>query len=102
MTRRAGLALSRGAVLAIVALAAFVASANASDKRDYDRRSVERYRALFAQLDHDRDGVVTRVEALGDLDFGPLFTDIDIDRDDRVTADELTRYLGLHYAAAGL
>lgn len=97
MSRRTVLDVSRRAGLAIVALAACVASANASDKADYDRRSVERYRALFAQLDRDRDGVVTRVEAHGDLDFGPLFTDIDIDRDDRVTADELTRYLGLHY-----
>ncbi len=84
---------------ALFALAAFVATASAADKADYDRRNAERYRALFAYLDRDANRTVTLAEAEGDLDFGVVFNDMDIDRDGSVTAAELARYIEQRFGA---
>ena len=92
-------------------LAAFVAlimatAAIADDKTEYERRAVERDVALFQSLDRNRDNAVTKLEAQGDLNFGPRFDDMDINRDNIVTREELQRYLEQQYgvrttAAAG-
>jgi hypothetical protein len=71
----------------------------ADDKADYERRSVARYVDLFTRLDRDRDDVVSRLEADGDLNFMPVFDDIDINRDGLATKAELDRFLALQYAA---
>jgi hypothetical protein len=71
--------------------------AGADDKADYDQRSAARYTALFQSLDRNRDGTVTRVEAKGDLSFGPVFDDMDINRDGGVTTAELQRYIEQRY-----
>lgn len=84
---------------ALFALAAFVATASAADKADYDRRNAERYRALFAYLDRDANRTVTLAEAEGDLDFGVVFNDMDIDRDGSVSAAELARYIEQRFGA---
>lgn len=78
-----------------VALALLVAcgGVQAQDRVDYDRRSAARYVELFGWLDRDGDGVVTRVEAQGDLNFTPRFNDMDINRDGVVTKVELERFL---------
>lgn len=60
-------------------------------------RSAARYTALFQSLDRNRDGTVTRVEAKGDLSFGPVFDDMDINRDGGVTTAELQRYIEQRY-----
>lgn len=85
-----------------IAFAAVLASASASgqDKAAHDRRSAERHVELFRWLDRDNDGAVTRLEALGDVNFTPVFVDIDINRDDIVTMAELERYLELRYGIA--
>ena len=84
---------------ALFALAAFVTTASAADKADYDRRNAERYRALFVYLDRDANHTVTLAEAEGDLDFGVVFNDMDIDRDGSVTAAELARYIEQRFGA---
>jgi hypothetical protein len=75
-------------------MAAWAATADAATgKAEYDRRNAERYRGLFAWLDTNGDRVVTAAEAHGDLDFGVVFDDMDIDRDGRVTERELNRHI---------
>lgn len=90
---------ARRAPAALFVLAALFASASAADKADYDRRNAERYRALFAYLDRDANRMVTLAEAEGDLDFGVIFNDMDIDRDGSVTAAELARYIDQRFGA---
>jgi hypothetical protein len=68
-------------------------SASWGDKTEYDRRSAARYTALFDALDRNADARVTRSEAHGDIDFSARFDDLDIDRDDTVTAAELQRFI---------
>jgi hypothetical protein len=70
------------------------ASAAAADgKAEYELRSAQRYVAIFLSLDRNKDGVVSRPEARGDLNFSPHFDAMDIDRDGIVTAAELERYV---------
>ena len=75
-------------------------TANAADadlQAQYERRAAERYVGLFGSLDLDRDAAVSRAEAKGDLNFGPRFDDMDINRDGFVTAAELQRFIALEY-----
>ena len=51
----------------------------------------------FRALDVDQNRAVTRAEIQGDLDFGPRFDDMDINRDGVMTMEELQRYLEFHY-----
>jgi hypothetical protein len=82
------------ALIAIFLLSATAAWGGPSmDKATYDQRSAARYADLFHSLDRNRDGVVMRSETDGDLNFGPRFDDMDIDRDGVVTMPELQRFI---------
>ena len=77
-----------------LALAACALSAAAADpKAEYELRNAERYVALFTTLDRNLNGVVSRAEANGDLNFMPRFDEIDINRDGLVTGPELQRFV---------
>lgn len=78
-------------------LAAVAASAWADDRAAYNRRAAAADTALFQQLDLNRDGMLSREEARGDLHLGPRFEDMDVNRDGMVTREELLRYLRLTY-----
>ena len=78
---------------AFVLLASSTCGAVADDKAEYDRRAAARYTMLFQSLDRNADGAVTREEVSGDLNFGPRFDDMDINRDGIVTMAELQRFL---------
>ena len=78
-------------------LAVCIDAARADDKADFDRRAASSFMALFQSLDRDGDGRVSLSEARGDLNFGPRFNDMDINRDGVVTMEELQRYIGLQY-----
>ena len=80
---------------AFTALAMTIAlnSAAADLKAEYDKRLAERYAALFRDLDLNRDGMVAKAEARGDVNFSPAFDDMDINRDGTVTTPELQRFL---------
>ena len=82
---------------AALAIAITSASAGAQGKAEHDRRVASDLAQLFASLDRDADRAVTRVEAAGDVNFLPLFADMDVNRDGVVTSDELGRYLQLAY-----
>jgi plasmid stability protein len=66
----------------------------------YYQRAADHDRALFESLDVDRNGVLSRDETQGDLDLGPRFNDIDVNRDNLITADELRRYVEQRYGAS--
>jgi hypothetical protein len=84
--------------LAIGMLALALESGAAEDpKADYDRRAAERYVSLFQGLDLDNDRMVSKAEAQADLNFGPVFDDMDINRDGFVTSAELQRFLEQRY-----
>ena len=84
---------------AFVLLAACVSGAAANDKLEYDRRAAARDTMLFQSLDRNADGTVTRLESHGDLNFGPRFDAMDINRDGVVTTAELQRYIEQQYGA---
>lgn len=68
-------------------------AAGADGKAEYDRRVATDLVQLFESLDRDVDQAVTLLEAAGDVNFLPRFADMDIDRNGRVTVDELARYV---------
>jgi hypothetical protein len=88
-----------GAALLLVSTAAVPVYAD--DQAEYNARAAARDAALFRSLDRDANGVLTRAEAKGDLDLGPRFDDIDIDRDGAIVAQELERYIGQRYGVTG-
>jgi hypothetical protein len=81
----------------LVLLATCAMGAGASDKSEYNRRAAARDLALFQSLDRNMDGVVTRLEAQGDVNFLPRFNDMEVDMDGIVTTAELQRYLEQRY-----
>lgn len=82
---------------AIVLLLLVASAAAADDRKAYSQRAAAHDAALFDSLDRNADGVVSREESHGDLDFGPRFADMDINRDDNVTRLELQRYIEQRY-----
>jgi hypothetical protein len=82
---------------ALVLLAACAAGAGADDESEYNRRAAAYDFALFQSLDRNTDGVVTRLEAQGDVNFLPRFGDMEVDMDGAVTTAELQRYLEQRY-----
>lgn len=75
-----------------LALASTAATA-ALAPEDYVQRVANAYRAAMQAQDYDGDGVVTRDEARIDLLLSGAFNAIDIDGDDRITAEEMERFL---------
>ena len=69
----------------------------ADDRADYNRRSAERYIAMFHLADVNKDNVVSQGEAHGTIELEAHFNDIDVDRDGNVTWDELTRYIEITF-----
>jgi hypothetical protein len=95
MTRAKGETMKSIGWLALVLF--FSMSALADDRETYNRRAAEADLAAFRVYDLNRDGLLTREEVLADLNFGPRFNDIDIDRDGVITMAELRRYLEQTY-----
>ena len=85
---------------AFVLTAACIAGATADDRAEYDQRAAARYTMLFQSLDRDADGVVTRAEVQGDLNFSPRFADMDINRDGVVTTAELQRFIAQEHGVS--
>jgi hypothetical protein len=86
-----------GGFLLAAALLALATAAAADERSAYYQRRAETDLASFKALDVDNKGFVTRDEIRGDLNFGPRFNDMDINRDNVVTQAELDRYIRLTY-----
>jgi len=69
------------------------AAAVAADRDEYNRRSAERFIAMFRSADVDRDDVVSREEATGTIELVARFDDVDVSRDGNISWDELTRFI---------
>jgi len=67
---------------------------------EFVQRLQASYRDAFAQYDANRDGVLTREEALGSNLLLGQFAEMDRDRDGRVTQAELERFLAAMPPAA--
>jgi EF hand domain-containing protein len=74
---------------------AFVAAAASAAvaPEDYVQRVAGDYRAAMQAQDYDRDGVLTREEARTNLLLSGAFSAIDIDGDERITHEEMDRFL---------
>jgi hypothetical protein len=86
-----------GGFLLAASLLALATAAAADERSAYYQRRAETDLASFKALDVDNKGFVTRDEIRGDLNFGPRFNDMDINRDNVVTQAELDRYIRLTY-----
>jgi Ca2+-binding EF-hand superfamily protein len=60
---------------------------------DYVKRVADAYRAAFAAADSARKGYITRDDIHGNLFLLPVFDGMDVNRDGRVTTEELDRFL---------
>ena len=84
-------------VASVLLLAAGAAAVAADDRLAYNLRASTEDVKLFLSLDRNADGLLTRDESKGDVNLGPRFDDMDIDRDGIVTRRELERYLETRY-----
>jgi hypothetical protein len=78
--------------IAALLLAGLSFAAAADDRDDYNRRSTERFVAMFHAADSDGSHTVTRAEAAGTIELEFRFDDIDISRDGIITLEELQRF----------
>lgn len=69
------------------------ATALATDRDDYNRRSSERFVAMFQAADVSRSNAITRDDAGSTIELVARFDDIDINRDGTITWEELTRFI---------
>jgi Ca2+-binding EF-hand superfamily protein len=76
-----------------ILLACLSTAASADDRDDYNRRSTERFVALFRAADINKDNVVSREEAEGTIELVNRFNDIDVSRDGFITWDEMTLFV---------
>lgn len=65
----------------------------ADDRDEYNRRSAERFIAMFRMNDVNRDDVVSREEATGTVELVARFDDVDVNRDGNISWDELTWFI---------
>lgn len=84
--------MKSAALTLALALASSTASATLAPQ-DYVERVANAYRTAMQAQDYDGDGVVTREEARIDLLLSGAFNAIDTDGDDRITAEEMDRFL---------
>ena len=63
----------------------------------YKQRAAQADLSLFRELDRARTGVLNRNDVRGDLNLGPRFDDIDTNRDEIVTLQEMQAYIEKTY-----
>ncbi|HSD44943.1 MAG TPA: hypothetical protein VLD36_24115 [Burkholderiales bacterium] len=79
-------------LIAAAALAAGIALAQ-QPPTDYLKRVADHYRNAFVAADTGGKGYITRDDIQGNLFLLPVFDTMDINRDGRVTKEELERFL---------
>ena len=83
----------KSAVLSLTLALVSSTAAAALAPEDYVERVANTYRAAMQAQDYDGDGAVTRDEARIDLLLSGAFSAIDTDGDDRITAEEMDRFV---------
>ncbi|MCL4801858.1 MAG: calcium-binding protein [Burkholderiales bacterium] len=83
----------RPSIAALALLAAAGAASAQQMPPEFAQRLKESYRDAFALYDANRDGVLTRAEALGSNLLLAQFGAMDFDRSGAVTQAELARFL---------
>jgi Ca2+-binding EF-hand superfamily protein len=78
---------------ALALAAVSLGAAAALPPEDYVQRVADTYRAAMQAQDYDGDGVLTREEARIDLLLSGAFSAIDTDGDDRITSEEMDRFV---------
>ena len=87
----------------LVAVAVWTCCAGAvadDDKERYNRRAAQTDAALFSELDRGGNGFLTRADVQGDMRLGTRFDDIDINRDDIITPQEMQAYIERTYGVS--
>jgi Ca2+-binding EF-hand superfamily protein len=79
-------------LIAAAALAVGVAFAQ-QPPADFLKRVADHYRTAFVAADTGAKGYITRDDIQGNLFLLPVFDSMDINRDGRVTKEELDRFL---------
>ena len=88
-------------ILVAAALLTCCAGAVADDDRErYNRRAAQTDAALFSELDRKGNGFLTRADVQGDMRLGTRFDDIDTNRDDIITSEEMRIYLERTYGVS--
>jgi hypothetical protein len=67
------------------------------DEARYNQRAAQADMSLFLELDRAGNGLLAREHTRGDLNLGPRFDDIDTNRDDIVTLQEMRTYIEARY-----
>jgi len=100
--KRAGIGeqevIMRTIVMLLLAVVSW--SVTADDRAEFNRRAAAADMTAFRQLDLNGDGRLTQDEAKHDLNFGPRFNDIDINRDGIISPGEMRRYIEKTYGVS--
>ena len=84
-------------VAAAVLLATGVSVWANAEKAGYYQRAAQTDMALFRELNRAGNGLLTKVDIRGDMRLGTRFDDIDINRDEIVTPQEMKVYIEKTY-----
>jgi len=76
-----------------LAVIAFSTVAFATDRDVYNKRSAERFVAMFLAADVNRSDAISRADAGSSIELAARFDDVDINRDGIITREELTRFI---------
>jgi len=68
-----------------------------ADEAGYKQRAAQTDMSLFRELDRSGNGFLAREATWGDLNLGPRFDDIDTNRDEIVTLQEMRAYIEKTY-----
>ena len=68
-----------------------------ADEAGYNQRAAQADIAVFRELDRAGNGLLAKADARGDMRLGARFDDIDTNRDEIVTLQELQAYIEKTY-----
>ena len=67
------------------------------DEASYKQRAANADLSVFRELDRAGHGLLARTDTAGDVRLGPRFDDIDTNRDDVITLQEMHLYIEKSY-----
>lgn len=84
------------AAMALLSVACANAWAN-GDEAGYNQRAAQTDMSLFGEMDRAGKGLLTKEDVRGDMRLGTRFDDIDTNRDEVVTRQEMRAYIEKAY-----